>query len=390
MIDHTHESPDPIVDRAAAAMQSLDVPEAPSGEELSQLVQAVVQQSQRVQAAPTGWTRMTRRAGVLLAASVLVAAMAVGWSMLGHQHVLFADVVQRIRESKTIFFKSTVETEGMPPVVMTQTLASPGYVRIRGDSDDGPITIFDKQESAGLMLNPKTKQAIKLTSAQGLPKEAASLADFIDWLKTPREHSKQDLGPRKIEGKPTFGFRVRKDNQDYDVWVDQETGLPLRIESTFEVLGKTVSFVMDEFVFDAKVDPELFSLTPPEGYTVAGELAMSEPSERHLTDLLRFLADHLEGKFPDGLDIPTLLKLKLVDKENKPFDKDELLQTTRKITNGLMFVKMHEVHYTGRGVKHGDAGKIVCWWKPKGSNTYRAIYGDLSIRNGDAEKPAEE
>ena len=35
--------------------------------------------------------------------------------------------------------------------------------------------------------------------------------------------------------------------------------------------------------------------------------------------------------------------------------------------------------YAGKGVKLGDADKIILWYQPQGSNTYRAIYGDLRV-----------
>ena len=38
-------------------------------------------------------------------------------------------------------------------------------------------------------------------------------------------------------------------------------------------------------------------------------------------------------------------------------------------------------HYAGQGVRLGDAGKPVCWWRPDGGETYRVIYGDLNVRD---------
>lgn len=37
--------------------------------------------------------------------------------------------------------------------------------------------------------------------------------------------------------------------------------------------------------------------------------------------------------------------------------------------------------YLGNGVKLGEAGRIVCWYRVKGAQTYRAVYGDLTIKN---------
>jgi len=33
--------------------------------------------------------------------------------------------------------------------------------------------------------------------------------------------------------------------------------------------------------------------------------------------------------------------------------------------------------YAGKGVKLGDAEKVIFWYQPEGSDAYRAIYGDL-------------
>ena len=37
--------------------------------------------------------------------------------------------------------------------------------------------------------------------------------------------------------------------------------------------------------------------------------------------------------------------------------------------------------YLGKGVKLGDKGRIVCWYKLKGGTAYRAVYGDLSVKD---------
>jgi hypothetical protein len=38
-------------------------------------------------------------------------------------------------------------------------------------------------------------------------------------------------------------------------------------------------------------------------------------------------------------------------------------------------------HYAGSGVKLCDASKAIFWYQPKGSQTYRVIYGDLSVKD---------
>ena len=52
------------------------------------------------------------------------------------------------------------------------------------------------------------------------------------------------------------------------------------------------------------------------------------------------------------------------------------------------FVEDHTVEksfrYLGKGVKLGDKDRIVCWYKlkdAKDANTYRVVYGDLSVKD---------
>ena len=41
--------------------------------------------------------------------------------------------------------------------------------------------------------------------------------------------------------------------------------------------------------------------------------------------------------------------------------------------------------YLGTGVKLGDKDRMVCWYRPKGSRTYRVVHGDLSIKDVEPE-----
>ena len=41
--------------------------------------------------------------------------------------------------------------------------------------------------------------------------------------------------------------------------------------------------------------------------------------------------------------------------------------------------------YLGKGVKLGDKDRMVCWYRPKGSRTYRVVHGDLSVKEVEPE-----
>jgi hypothetical protein len=69
----------------------------------------------------------------------------------------------------------------------------------------------------------------------------------------------------------------------------------------------------------------------------------------------------------------------------KPTEQDEQLKYTMKMTRGMMFVMTLPAEsnwrYAGENVKFGDAQTPIFWYKPEGSQTYRVIYGDLSVKD---------
>lgn len=50
---------------------------------------------------------------------------------------------------------------------------------------------------------------------------------------------------------------------------------------------------------------------------------------------------------------------------------------------GTITVKSDEFEYFGGGVKLGDAGTAIMWWRIKGAQTYRVVYGDLTVKDID-------
>jgi hypothetical protein len=63
----------------------------------------------------------------------------------------------------------------------------------------------------------------------------------------------------------------------------------------------------------------------------------------------------------------------------------ERIELAMKMQPGFIFVQLlkaeNDWHYVGENVKLGDAESPVCWYRPTNSETYRVIYGDLSIKN---------
>ncbi len=88
-----------------------------------------------------------------------------------------------------------------------------------------------------------------------------------------------------IDGKAAIGFRIhgvmsgigsvpeRKESWEKIYWVDPTTNLPIRIESAIHYVDPSQSrdaithILISDIVYDAPLEPKLFSTDPPEGWT---------------------------------------------------------------------------------------------------------------------------
>lgn len=64
------------------------------------------------------------------------------------------------------------------------------------------------------------------------------------------------------------------------------------------------------------------------------------------------------------------------------FEQADGPKTSLVIARAIVLIAQHgEAHYAGKGVKLGDAETAIFWFLPKDAETYKVIYGDLSIKD---------
>lgn len=81
------------------------------------------------------------------------------------------------------------------------------------------------------------------------------------------------IGEKQLSGRQAIGFRQTEDGDDSVIrrtyWIDKQTKLPVQIRAEVEVDGVVVSgAIVRDMVFNKKIDPQMFSTTPPEGYSI--------------------------------------------------------------------------------------------------------------------------
>ena len=347
-----------------------------------------------VSSRPTIWRIiMKSRIGKIAAAVVIIVSVVAGIHFLGGstESVAWADVVRPILTARTVVFNViTVEGENVP----INRIMNMGTQRVRNEllSPDGKtvgvIAIIDYDTSRMLELIPKKKKAIVI-ELKDIPEKPENILetmrDIITEIQNDPNVSVEPLGEKEIDGQIAKGFRATGPDGEMTVWADPQTALPIRWEQKW----RQMQFVFTDFQFDIEMDESLFSMEIPEGYSELPkvELPIASSTEQDLIETLRIWAEViLDGVFPR--DLSGQVYVDDVKKNRKKFVKlqdEQKLELAMKLGPGFIFVQLlkaeNDWQYVGENVKLGDAESPVCWYRPEGSETYRVIYGDLSVKD---------
>jgi len=333
----------------------------------------------------------------IAAAAVIIIAVLIGIHHLGGSidgaSIAWADVLEQISGFRPYTCTVTVQDKGTPSHSKSVMMFS--LTQRREVYSNGTIRVFDLAVPKTLTLVPEKKYAIEkmLDTPPGMD------FDLLGLVSSMHNRPANEIGVQKIEGRIAKGFNSLSKFNDITVWADAQTKLPVRIEIIH--VGKGRKIIYTEFKFDVEFDESLFSTTAPEGYTVEkverGGLTelqkfVRSTTEEDLIEGLRAVAVFLDGEFPPEIELSKLQKaLRQYTEENNLSEsevKERLKPVSEKWTKAHWYTKLlrgemevGNFRYAGEGVKLGDANTPVIWWLPKDSETYRVIYGDLSIRD---------
>jgi len=287
---------------------------------------------------------------------------------------------------------TTLGTDGSKKVCR---MLEPSIDRCRREYDNGQTYIYDysRHPARTLVLDTEKKQAVLETHPDEKRKSInIRLLRIIEGAEaTPESYKAEDRGTQIVDGHTTKCVYIPGMHGQYlfTVWKDVETGLPVRIE---QKRGRTL--IMTDFEFDVTLDPNLFEMKAPEGYTlteVTYPAKVAKPTEAHLIEGLRLLARFLDGAFPKGLEFPkiqqqmrTYMQENNVD-EISPVQLKDLraaIEPFNKYVGRLRSSpESFDLHYVGDGICLGEADTVILWYRPEGASSYRVIYGDLRVED---------
>ncbi len=327
---------------------------------------------------------------VAVAAAVIIVAV-IGVHSIMEPSITFADVVKPLLNARTLILDVIVNLgpavdEDTDPVIH-DTIVDKRIRRVVS-TQQHVVNIFDTENAKMLTLHTKGNIAA-YSDIQGHVQDITQnyvtfLLDMITDIQNNPDFKVEELGEKEIDGQKVVGFLVR----DLTIWADAETGLPVRIEGQSERL----SVIYKNFQFNIPVEElaQQVSMEVPDGYKLVEiegkEFDMGTPTEQDLVECLRFWAQDLnDGNFPETVGMMELTKM-LPQVEAKLAETitsaEEGTQKGMSLGKGMLFhMGLKDRHYAGSGVKVGEADKAVFWYLPDGSDTYRVIYGDLSVKD---------
>lgn len=225
----------------------------------------------------------------IAAAAVIIIAVLIGINQFGGSidgaSVAWAQVVEQLNNYTKYKCRQRVVREQGPEFPTMQVYHLNLSLR-RQEVEDGSIHIIDMRgtDAITVELYPDQKKAT-VTKLLGFgPRKDPHI---IEMVKRFEQESTERLGTKKQDGKVLHGFRHQPNEfNDFTVWVDAETKLPVEIELKHLNRGQTI--FLDEFEFDFELDASAFSTDIPDGYeveTIINDYRPVEPKEVTAEDI---------------------------------------------------------------------------------------------------------
>lgn len=349
-------------------------------------------------------TLMKTKKTAFVAASMIVIVALIVLEFVGNPvgpSLTFAQVIEPIMKAQTAAYDIVFgPDDGSKPVVHDLVMGSRILRRTAGSRT---VTILDLENKRVLQLNEASMEARYIhqtgfSSDQNFPKGITSGGNYLEELKNTilrlkdmPDFTVEELGRKQLDGREVVGFFASHPTLDMTIWADINTGLPVRIEYNVGTMHVTYK----NMKFDLPMEEEMFSMEVPAGYTVEKPMAVDlQGTEDSFIKGLRLIAEKLNyGCFPDDVTYESFYKWMTSSPINSQFNamsKEEALAINLELIKFIQFTIFFpgegEWTYRGKGVRLGETETPIFWYRPKGSETYRVIYGDLHVESIAPEK----
>ena len=328
---------------------------------------------------------MKSRTTKLATAAVIVIAGIVCVQFLTGTNA-YAQIVQEIRNARTVVYTLITQTnQGNGETVKTDVAyKEPGLLRM--STVDGYVIILDSTSGKVISIVP-TLQMYTIGDVKNLLNNIDTKGPFdsIESMKKLPAKADEHLDPNEIDGIVCGGYRVKQGDLTTTIWLDAKTGDLVQVEQKY-ASAPGMNKIIKNIKFDVVLDDSLFSMTPPEGYRpseLKSNAFASAATEDMFIEFMRLWSSlTVDGTFPP-VATPTPKVIMDMGQQGK-LKGEWSMPVMIRMTNGMLFVyrlpQSSNWRYMGENVKFGTTDKPIFWYRPTGSNNYRVIYADLTVR----------
>ena len=209
------------------------------------------------------------------AAAAMIAVAVVGLALLSGPSANrgFAQMIEKVAAARTVQFHCTSR-------MGSDTVSGPVYVagnRVRQTDDNNNTVIADLDSRTALSLDTAGK---RYRRTQIDDAAAARTANPVERLRNISPKDAARLREEEVDGRTTIVYRLDNPyifsagwhNSETVVWVDAENNLPAKMVIRSLDPNTPIEVEFSNFVWDAPLDPELFSLEIPQGYEPVTDL----------------------------------------------------------------------------------------------------------------------
>ncbi|MHC4293755.1 MAG: hypothetical protein ACYSTX_05610 [Planctomycetota bacterium] len=239
---------------------------------------------------PSFW-RMIMKSKItkLAIAAVIIIAVLIGIKQFGGTidgtSVAWGEVVEQINNyTRYKCRQRVVRKQG--PEYPTMQVYHLNLSQRRQEVENGDIHVIDMRGTDAITVELYPNQ-MKATVTKLVGFGPRKDPHIIEMVKRFDDESTERLGTKEQDGKVLYGFRhLPNEYNDFTVWVDSETKLPVEIELKHLNRGQTI--FLDDFGFDFELDESDFSTDIPDGYevkTIIQDYRPVEPKEISAKDI---------------------------------------------------------------------------------------------------------
>lgn len=227
---------------------------------------------------------------IAVAAAVIIVAVITGIYRSGgfFENNAYTQVARRFRNAHTVAFTLITQIDRDNGETLKTDVAYKEPDLLRSSMADGSVSILNRKSGKMMTVVP-TGQFYNLNDIKGLA--VGSPFDSIKSMKNLPARADEKIGTKEIDGVVAEGYRVIQGDAVKDIWIDPQTNDLVQVELKF-ASAPAMDKIFRDIKFDVELDDSLFSMAPPEGYRLAGEMKTNTPApttEKAFIDLLRAL-----------------------------------------------------------------------------------------------------